>query len=299
MAKASTSTAPPGPTDALIGCDRDADREHGEKTGFRQRRHRLDLGVAERMIGVAGLSASRTAKKVSALAPTSMMLCAPSERSASEPEARPATSLTAARTELAAIEAAAARCFTPSGRRPDGAALSPNRVVHVSRGFPLREEALCSEASDEANPNEEPMKYLHTMIRVTDIKATVAFFELMGFVETRRIENEKGRFTLVFSPPPTTPSRRRRAGSQRVETPITGTRRTTKAGAISAISPMPSTTSMRSAPSCRKAGVTINRPPRDGHMAFIRTPDLISIELIQKGESRRRRTWASPDVGVW
>ena len=68
----------------------------------------------------------------------------------------------------------------------------------MSGGFPLRPEALCSEARNEANLDEEPMEYLHTMIRVTDIKATVAFFDLMGFVETRRIENEKGRYTLVF-----------------------------------------------------------------------------------------------------
>ena len=62
----------------------------------------------------------------------------------------------------------------------------------------MRPEALCSEAISEANPDEEPMEYLHTMIRVTDLKATIAFFELMGFAETRRIENEKARYTLVF-----------------------------------------------------------------------------------------------------
>jgi hypothetical protein len=62
----------------------------------------------------------------------------------------------------------------------------------------LGREALCSEPSNEANPGEEPRECLHTMIRVTDLKATVTFFELLGLVDTQRVDNEKGRYTLVF-----------------------------------------------------------------------------------------------------
>ena len=107
----------------------------------------------------------------------------------------PAASLSAARTVLATIEAAAARCFSvewsSAGWR--GFVAKASRPM-CPGGFPLRPKALCSEAINEANPDEEPMEYLHTMIRVTDLKATIAFFELMGFVETRRIENEKARY---------------------------------------------------------------------------------------------------------
>src|SRR5260370_15691665 len=84
-------------------------------------------------------------------------------------------------------------------------------------GFPFRPKALCSEAISEANPDEEPMEYLHTMIRVTDLKATIAFFELLGFVETRRLENEKGRYTLVFLAAPSDTERARRDQAPLIE----------------------------------------------------------------------------------
>jgi lactoylglutathione lyase len=121
------------------------------------------------------------------------------------------------------------------------------------------------------------MEYLHTMIRVTDLKATIAFFEIMGFVETRRIENEKGRFTLVFL----------------AEDYKGGRNFGHLAYAVDDIYAL--------CAKLQKAGVTINRPPRDGHMAFIRTPDNISIELIQKGEPKApAEPWASAaNIGVW
>ena len=91
------------------------------------------------------------------------------------------------------------------------------------------------------------MEYLHTMIRVTDLKPTVAFFELLGFVETRRVENEKGRYTLVFLAAPGDAERARRDQAPSSSSPTTGTRRSIPAGAISAISPIGSTTSTRPA----------------------------------------------------
>ena len=145
------------------------------------------------------------------------------------------------------------------------------------------------------------MEYLHTMIRVTDLKATIAFFELMGFAETRRIENEKGRYTLVFL-----------AASDDVETAKASRKPTVEltynwdpedykggrnfghlAYAVDDIYAL--------CAKLQKGGVTINRPPRDGHMAFIRTPDNISIELIQKGEPKApAEPWASmQNTGVW
>ena len=145
------------------------------------------------------------------------------------------------------------------------------------------------------------MEYLHTMIRVTDLKATIAFFELMGFAETRRIDNEKGRFTLVFL-----------AASDDVETAKASRKPTVElthnwdpeaytggrnfghlAYAVDDI--------YATCAKLKAAGVTISRPPRDGHMAFIRTPDNISIELIQKGGSLpAAEPWASmANTGVW
>ncbi len=145
------------------------------------------------------------------------------------------------------------------------------------------------------------MEYLHTMIRVTDLKATIAFFELMGFVETRRIDNDKGRFTLVFLAAPDDAESAKASRKPTVELthnwdpePYTGGR---NFGHLAyAVDDIYATCAKLQA-----AGVTINRPPRDGHMAFIRTPDLISIELIQKGGSLpAAEPWASmANTGVW
>ncbi len=145
------------------------------------------------------------------------------------------------------------------------------------------------------------MEYLHTMIRVTDLKATIAFFELMGFVETRRVENDRGRFTLVFLAASGDAERARKEQAPLIELTwnwdpevYTGGR---NFGHLAyRVDDIYAT--------CKRlmdAGVTINRPPRDGNMAFIRTPDSISIELLQKGRALpAAEPWASmPNTGVW
>ncbi len=145
------------------------------------------------------------------------------------------------------------------------------------------------------------MEYLHTMIRVTDLKATIAFFELLGFAETRRLDNEKGRYTLAFLAAPGYAERARRDQAPLIELTYnwdpevyTGGRNfghlAYRVDDIYAI--------------CKKlmdAGVTINRPPRDGRMAFIRTPDNVSIELLQKGGALpAAEPWASMrNTGIW
>ena len=145
------------------------------------------------------------------------------------------------------------------------------------------------------------MEYLHTMIRVTDLEATIAFFALMGFVETRRTESEKGRFTLVFLAAPGDAERARKAQAPLVELTWNWDAEAYAGGRnfghlAYAVDDVYAT--------CRRlmdAGVTINRPPRDGRMAFVRTPDAISIELLQKGEALPpAEPWASmPNTGVW
>jgi len=143
-------------------------------------------------------------------------------------------------------------------------------------------------------------RYLHTMIRVTDPEATVRFFNLIGLEEVRRFDSPEGRYTLIFLAVPG------QAGVAEVELthnwpPADG-------------SPAEHYTGGRNFghlayevddiyATCQRlqdAGVTINRPPRDGRMAFVRSPDGISVELLQAGRLEPAEPWASmPNVGEW
>jgi len=138
------------------------------------------------------------------------------------------------------------------------------------------------------------MKYLHTMIRVSDPDASIRFFELLGLKETRRIESEKGRFTLIYLAAPGDEAAEVELTYNWGETGYEGGRNFGHlAYRVENIYDL-----------CQKlmdAGITINRPPRDGHMAFIRTPDAISIELLQAGDALApAEPWASmPNIGSW
>lgn len=140
------------------------------------------------------------------------------------------------------------------------------------------------------------IRYLHTMVRVLDLEKSIAFYELLGLKETRRYENEGGRFTLIFMAPPGQedcpveltynwdgdeglPSDSRHFGHLAYEVD-------------------------NIYESCQHLidnGVTMNRPPRDGRMAFVRSPDNISIELLQKGGALApAEPWTSlPNIGHW
>ena len=149
------------------------------------------------------------------------------------------------------------------------------------------------------------MNYLHTMIRVTDPDATVKFFELLGLKEVRRMESEKGRFTLIFLAAPgdmNGPGERARAEVEltynwpaedgSVESYTGGRNFGHLAYRVENI--------YETCQRLMDAGVTINRPPRDGHMAFVRTPDNISIEILQNGVLEPAEPWASmPNTGEW
>ncbi len=139
------------------------------------------------------------------------------------------------------------------------------------------------------------MKYLHTMVRVRDLDASLCFFNILGLVETRRKESVQGRFTLVFLSAP--------ADADRGEVELTWNWDAEDYGSARNFGHLAYAVDDIYA-TCQRlmdAGVTINRPPRDGHMAFVRSPDLISIELLQKGESLPpREPWASmPNTGSW
>lgn len=139
------------------------------------------------------------------------------------------------------------------------------------------------------------MKYLHTMVRVTDVEKSLQFYcTQLGLKELKRYDSEAGRFTLIFLAAP---------GDEEAQVELThnwdpesydeGRNFGHLAYQVDDIYAI-----------CQRlmdAGVTINRPPRDGHMAFIRSPDNISIELLQKGDALpATEPWASmPSVGHW
>ncbi len=140
------------------------------------------------------------------------------------------------------------------------------------------------------------MKYLHTMIRVSDLEASITFFALLGLEETRRIDNEGGRFTLVFM-----------AAPNQHESPIELTYN------WDGDKDLPSDSRhfghlayevkdiYATCQHLKDSGVTINRPPREGRMAFVRSPDNISIELLQAGDNLPiAEPWASMEnIGHW
>jgi len=139
------------------------------------------------------------------------------------------------------------------------------------------------------------MKYLHTMVRVTDIDASLKFYcDALGLRELRRTEYPKGRFTLVFLAAP---------GDDDAQVELTYNWDREEYGGGRAFGHLAyEVDDVYEA--CRRLmehGVTINRPPRDGRMAFVRSPDNISIELLQKGVAQPpAEPWVSmPNIGAW
>ena len=142
-------------------------------------------------------------------------------------------------------------------------------------------------------------KYLHTMIRVSDPDATIRFFELIGLREVRRMENAQGRFTLIFLAAP---------GDEDAQVELTynwppegGTGEVYSGGRNFGHLAYRVENIYETCKRLMDGGVPINRPPRDGHMAFVRTPDDISIELLQAGDALPpQEPWASmPNTGEW
>jgi lactoylglutathione lyase len=139
------------------------------------------------------------------------------------------------------------------------------------------------------------MKYLHTMVRVTDLEQSLDFYcNKLGLKELRRMENQAGRFTLVFLAADETPDAQVELTYNWDPEAYTGGRNFGHlAFEVDDI--------YATCQSLMDKGVTINRPPRDGRMAFVRSPDNISIELLQKGGSLPpAEPWTSmPNTGVW
>jgi len=139
------------------------------------------------------------------------------------------------------------------------------------------------------------LRYLHTMVRVTDLEKSLEFYcKQLGLVEQRRVDVEAGRYTLVFLGAPGNPDAQVELTHNWDAEALSGGRNFGHlAYAVDDIYA-----------ACQRlmdAGVTINRPPRDGHMAFVRSPDGISIELLQAGRPLpKQEPWASmPNSGSW
>ncbi len=140
------------------------------------------------------------------------------------------------------------------------------------------------------------IEYLHTMVRVKDLEASMAFYKLLGLEETRRYDNEGGRFSLIFMSPP---------GQENAHVELTYN--------WDGDEGLPSDSRhfghlayrvddiYATCQHLMDNGVTINRPPRDGHMAFVRSPDNVSIELLQRGDNLPpQEPWASMEnTGHW
>ena len=141
-------------------------------------------------------------------------------------------------------------------------------------------------------------EYLHTMVRVKDLEKSMAFYEMLGLKERRRSESEKGRFTLIFMCPP---------GQEDGHNDLELTYNWDGDDALPDDSRHFGHVAYRVddiyalCQTLMDNGVTINRPPRDGHMAFVRSPDNVSVELLQKGDAKEpQEPWASMEnTGSW
>ena len=139
------------------------------------------------------------------------------------------------------------------------------------------------------------MKYLHTMIRISNIEKSLDFYcNGLGLIETKRIENEQGKFTLIFLAAP---------GDEKAELELTYNWDGDNLGEGSRNFGHLAYRVENIYETCERLnimGYTINRPPRDGHMAFVRSPDNISIEILQEGSLELKEPWLSmKNTGSW
>jgi lactoylglutathione lyase len=146
------------------------------------------------------------------------------------------------------------------------------------------------------------MRYLHTMLRVSDLDASLDFFcSKLGLVEVNRMESDKGRFTLVFLAAPKDVERARAEKAPLVELTWNWDPEELTGGRAFGHLAYRVDDIYRTCRQLMESGVTINRPPRDGHMAFVRSPDGHSIELLQEGDALPpEEPWTSmPNSGSW
>lgn len=146
------------------------------------------------------------------------------------------------------------------------------------------------------------MRYLHTMVRVTDVDASLDFYcNKLGLEEVRRMDSERGRFTLIFLAAPKDKGASAASRAPELELTYNWDPETYTGGRNFGHLAYKVDNIYETCQRLMDLGVTINRPPRDGHMAFIKSPDNISIELLQEGEALPvQEPWASmANIGTW
>jgi lactoylglutathione lyase len=145
------------------------------------------------------------------------------------------------------------------------------------------------------------LRYLHTMVRVSDLDASLRFYcQGLGLTETYRVENDKGRFTLVFLAAPDDVELAKTRQAPLVELTYNWDPEDYQGGRNFGHLAYRVDDIYETCQRLMDMGVTINRPPRDGHMAFIRSPDGVSVELLQDGALPAAEPWVSmPNVGAW
>lgn len=146
------------------------------------------------------------------------------------------------------------------------------------------------------------MRYLHTMVRISNIEQSLAFYrDLLGMEEVRRIDNPMGRFTLIFLAAPADREQASTSKAPLLELTHNWEPESYTGGRNFGHLAFEVDDIYETCARIQAGGVTISRPPRDGRMAFVRSPDGISIELLQKGESKpKAEPWASmPNTGTW
>jgi len=146
------------------------------------------------------------------------------------------------------------------------------------------------------------MEYLHTMVRVADLDESLDFYtNKLGLIEVRRTENEAGRYTLVFLAAPGDADRAKQTKAPLIELTYNWDKENYTGGRNFGHLAYAVEDIYGTCERLMEAGITLNRPPRDGAMAFIRSPDNISIELLQKGiPLEKKEPWVSmPNTGVW
>ena len=146
------------------------------------------------------------------------------------------------------------------------------------------------------------MRYLHTMVRVSDVEASLAFFcGGLGLEEVRRLDDEKGRYTLIYLAAPEDVAAARANGAPMIELTFNWDKEVYSGGRNFGHLAFAVDNIYNICSKLSKQGITINRPPRDGHMAFVRTPDNISVELLQRGSALQpAEPWKSAqNIGSW
>ncbi|CAA0122100.1 Lactoylglutathione lyase [BD1-7 clade bacterium] len=146
------------------------------------------------------------------------------------------------------------------------------------------------------------MRYLHTMVRVTDLDASLQFYcDCLGMIEVSRKESQAGRFTLIFLSAPDDVSSAEKLSAPLLELTYNWDHEAYTGGRNFGHLAFEVDDIYATCQRLSDMGVTINRPPRDGHMAFVRSPDNVSIELLQKGEAKaQEEPWVSQkNIGEW